>query len=314
MTVALMAAISRAEGDELDAEAYERQLPPEFVKPLFKTPDEKDKEDRSGEIPRHSAVAIRSRILPIGWPNEPSELDGTLREAVKANDLKLVQSLLSHGVDIRKKDYRGDTPLHLAAWTGFEAMAELLISKGAGMEEKDGWGDTSLHLAVKRDCKSIVRLLISKGADKETRNKTGDRPLHSAVRFRDEAMVRLLLRAWANPEAWGATDTPLHLVVFLNWVEGARVLLDEGANIEALNSVGMTPLHQSADGLRYRDTPLRRSVNGLWDGDTLVVYRRDAVARLLLSRGANRTAKDKQGRTAYDIAKTWKPAVANLFR
>lgn len=55
-----------------------------------------------------------------------------------------------------------------------------------------------------------------------------------------------------NPEAWGHYNTPLHHALYGSHydIDGARLLLQRGADIDQLNSVGRTALHEAVLGQR----------------------------------------------------------------
>ena len=67
----------------------------------------------------------------------------------------------------------------------------------------------------------------------------------------------------------------------------SQVLVDNGANIEAVNTFGMTPLHTAAMGSHVEPAKV---VNAMSDFVTLVAH-----VQLLINYGANITAVDHQG-------------------
>ena len=93
-------------------------------------------------------------------PSEVKEL--FFRELDKRNpDLENIQVFLDSGlVDVHTKDYRGWTPLHLAARNNRLELAQLLISSGAEVNVKDDRGWTPLDMA---DFQEMQELLISHG-------------------------------------------------------------------------------------------------------------------------------------------------------
>jgi hypothetical protein len=100
-----------------------------------------------------------------------------------------------------------------------------------------------------------------------------DKELFDAVGKGDAAKVRELLKRGANPNARNELgDTPLHLAAFWGHADVARLLLEHGADVNARDASGRTPLHEAANG--YMD-----------------------VAILLLEHGANVNARDEHGWT-----------------
>ena len=69
----------------------------------------------------------------------------SLHEAVREGDLKLVETLLSEGANVNKKDGHGCTPLHWSARKGHADVSKLLLENGANVNEKNIHGVTPLH-------------------------------------------------------------------------------------------------------------------------------------------------------------------------
>lgn len=107
------------------------------------------------------------------------------------------------GMDINKKDRKGSTPLHWAAFSGAELALSYILSWEVDVNETDSRGFTALHLAVKssedlRSTRSLRHLLI-KGADREI--KTFDerkRPIDIARDLRTPAMKEDIVKLLAD--------------------------------------------------------------------------------------------------------------------
>ncbi|MEW8646551.1 MAG: ankyrin repeat domain-containing protein [Candidatus Thiodiazotropha endolucinida] len=72
--------------------------------------------------------------------------------------------------------------------------------------------------------------------------------------------------------------TPLHWIATLGDVDGIRILTSEGAVLDATDSFGNTPLHES------------------------IACRQVAATKLLIELGANRNLKNHENLTPEDIA------------
>ena len=55
--------------------------------------------------------------------------------------------------------------MHLAAYNGHQAVAQVLIVAGADVNQQDHDGRTPLHLAVLSDHQAVVQALIAAGAN-----------------------------------------------------------------------------------------------------------------------------------------------------
>ena len=119
-------------------------------------------------------------------------------------------------------------------------------------------GRTLLHVAAGKGELRIVKALLKAGADADARSTGGHTPLYDAANQSGTAdVVRALVSAGANVIGSGA----LHMAARRGNVEVAEALLEAGAEINARDGKG--------------DTPLQRAIN----------CRKPKVAVLLAARG-----------------------------
>ena len=107
--------------------------------------------------------------------------------------------------------------------------------------------------------------------------------LHLAAFFGQPAAVRLLLERGADVNAVATSEQigpvqPLHSAAAARQLACARLLIEHGADVNARQAGGYTPLHEAAG-----------------NGDT-------ELARLLLAAGADPAARKDDGQTPADIA------------
>jgi len=172
--------------------------------------------------------------------------------------------------------------LALMIGKGDSVMLDYVRAKLLGAPEL-AWerynGRTLLHAASAAGEVSMVELLLRLGVDPNVTDAGGHTPLYSVgneCRMKTSVnVVRTLVQAGAKVDAQDGVKrcTALHMAARRGNVEVAEALLDCGANIEARDSLG--------------DTPLRRSVN----------CKKAEVARLLVSRGADVHSKGSKGMT-----------------
>jgi uncharacterized protein len=143
-----------------------------------------------------------------------------------------------------------------------------------------GAGYKFLEAVKKKDGEEVEKTLAATPTIVNTRDyATGDTPLHIVTQRRDEAWLGFLLAKGANPNARNDKGvTPLTLAVSLGWGDGAQALLTRGARPNDPDGAGETPLIAAVH---------QRSVD---------------LVRLLLKAGADPLRADNSGRNARDYA------------
>ncbi|OWK53468.1 BRCA1-associated RING domain protein 1 [Lonchura striata] len=110
--------------------------------------------------------------------------------------------LKSPGVNtIARRNYKGETLLHVASIKGDLAAVEQLLKNGADPNVKDNAGWTPLHEACNHGHREVVELLLQHRALVNTTGYQNDSPLHDAARNGHVAVVELLLLHGASRDA-----------------------------------------------------------------------------------------------------------------
>lgn len=195
--------------------------------------------------------------------NSISELAKKADDTVRGNTTPLSPEIDGYG------NAKSETPLHVAATCGHDAVVDALISAGEDYNAKTEGGWTPLHNAVWFGHLSVVKRLIEAGADNLAITKEQLTALHCAVKNNQPAMVEMLLQQPGIPieaqDQYGLTA--FHMACKCDNVTIMEILLDYGASIEARMRQGWTPL--------------------IW----ACVYGRFKVAQTLLKRGADLGAR-----------------------
>ncbi len=150
----------------------------------------------SGFTPLHCAVwkgrtdAVRA-LLEAGADAAATGLrSGTpLHLAANFGHVGIAEQLLAAGADPNAAEPSGRTPLHKAAATGHAEVARLLVDAGAE-PLADKRGDTPLHVAAwSIPCPGILEALRQAGVDVDAQNEDGATALHMAAGLarRDDA-------------------------------------------------------------------------------------------------------------------------------
>ena len=96
-------------------------------------------------------------------PRPPSR---TLMDAVRDNDLDLIDKTLHAGEDVTQTNAYGRTVLHKAAYySGEPRVIESLIKRGADVNARDRGHWTATHLAARNHHNDAMKLLLDAGAE-----------------------------------------------------------------------------------------------------------------------------------------------------
>ena len=226
---------------------------------------------------------------------------------------EIAKFLLDHGAKARVKDNKGRTPLHEVSpgihrykcyHPGIEYtpgnrvyppqnafnVALLLLDRNADVNALDNDHATPLHLASSHGILEVARLLLERGATADAKNVHSQTPLHLVSQCADlchenSEVARLLLEIGMDANVRdNCLATPLHFACSRGNFETALVLLDHGAEPNAQNAGGQTPLHRVSQDpyIKEPDDP--------------------RVAQLMLEHGADVNARDQDQETPLHLA------------
>ena len=241
---------------------------------------------------RRISIAVLILLGGLSWMTHSFarqvKLDHALIQAIKSEDNPRILEALAQGANGEARD-TGKEP------TVRESLLQLLdrfrLRHTAHIEQDEHlpalvllFSNSYLKMLYRSEGRSwpgpslvVVRALLDHGARVEDGDMTNETPLHFAREFSNSDMILLLLKRGANINArdYGGS-TPL-----INANAGAtEVLVDHGANIEAVNDSNQTALMLAAR-----------------NGDVETV-------RILLEYGAKVGVKDQWGGTALYFATT----------
>ncbi len=174
--------------------------------------------------------------------------------AIKDNRIPVADRLLDLGCDVNAKTKEGFSAIHMAALHGKDDTIRFLIYKKADIAAiTDGKQQNVLHIACSRgqagNPASILRILLQ-ALPKEARlhrDAEGNIPLFIALKSGLKGACQELLGE-LDKEQLGTTcgelkETPLHITARKKDLELCRFLVDAGADVDAVNENGQTPLH-----------------------------------------------------------------------
>ena len=227
-------------------------------------------------------------ILPKDFDLNPLDRLGRtpLFLAAELNNIEfgkiLGEKCVEQNISIDTPNFKGYTPLMIAAEKGYPLMTECLAVNSADINALDFCKETSLFKAVKNSNKDIVKLLIFYKADVDISNERGETPLTLAIEKGNKEIFDLLISENAVSDSvdilgntplfkiWNSINnlaiSPKHENFyeipsktetgklkgeqenFVDlWCENIKHIIDvlksKGANVKAQNKEGNTPLH-----------------------------------------------------------------------
>ena len=218
----------------------------------------------------------------FGKTRTPAALGKQLHRAVRAGKHDLASKLLADGAPVDAKDFQENTPLNVAVLKRDAEMMRLLAAGGADKDALN-WSTrlytSPLVIAARMDDHAFAEALLVAGADASLRpqrftaldvaaingnvgvlavlikhgvdlNDEGDfaTTLQHAARTNKADVVDVLVAGGADMEATGKhfSGNPLHGASMTLSLEAAVVLLKHGADVNARDKYGATPLHAAA--------------------------------------------------------------------
>lgn len=271
---------------------------------------------------QHAFAAGFSLINDSEWLGDnlgrmPAVRDAWLHIAVRKNHEDFVKLLLVHKASVQAREFKhhhSQTGLHLAVKAGYDKLAKLLLDHGADANaQRLPDKQTPLHLAAERGHKSIVELLVEHQVDLNARDADGCAPLHLAVENGYPSVVKLLLDRGADIAAIDEEgQTSIHLALERGYEEITRLLLGYKPDVTQRDNRDRTALEIAARQgkeaiidllLEYETESGTKSEP---EGETSLHRAIDTGSRtlveVLISRGANIEARNRQNRTPLHAA------------
>lgn len=262
--------------------------------------------------------------------------------AARSGSVDCVRLLLEASADPATRDSSGATALMVA---GSAEVTKSLLAAGVDRDATDVYGKDAFATVLEDACCSgacgpdrfkVAQTLIEAGVDIERDNRYGKSRLASAAFGHHTDAVHFLLKLGAAPDARDADGaSPLHSICWQGEYsdeetnhaceEIIRALVAAGAQVDAVDHHGWTPMHLAADGDWANPTAIRTLLElgasvdpSAKEGLTplMLAAAEGAVdcIRLLCEAGADPLKKNDHGRTACDIAavnlETWRRMAA----
>ena len=236
----------------------------------------------------NGSTEIVKLLLAAGVDREDKNI--ALVFAAENKHAPIVKLLLKAGANVGYQMgislNRSITALMRAAVEGDVESVELIlahIAKISGdnikiIDRKNTAGDTALSLAALCNKSKVVSILLNAGANIENSNKKSKTPLMQTS-CKETATTLLEAGAKVNARTAAFGNTPLLIAAINKRKEVIEVLISYGAEIDALDSYGMTALAYATK------------------------YDNKEIITMLLDAGADKNAKgEERGNSALEIA------------
>lgn len=225
--------------------------------------------------------------------------------AAHSGNAALVRSLLAAGASPQGAVTRDQTALMWAAGQGHADVVAALLDYGAEVDartlvrsqfvksekEQDShplnkvWveqgGNTALIFAARAGSLESARLLVAAGSDVNGLSAFGTSPAIMAVHGGNIELLEFLLKNGADIESSASGHTALHAAILRGSLEAVALLLDHGANSEALLQKP-TPARRQSTDYSFHDSLI--GATPLW---LAARFTEPKIMSLLLERGAD---------------------------
>ena len=266
-----------------------------------------------------ACLSLDQRYEQIKTAASSVERNIMLFSAAAQDCLPLAKRLLEAGASLESRDKLGNMVLGVAAREGNLALVTLFLDQKAALDARNLEGSTALFQASEAEHLAVAKALLEKGADPNIAGRSAIAPLSAATYTGNSELVAVLLAKGAEPRAVDATGkTAIIYAAGRAYTSVVQRLLDTGIDVNARYGNDLTALmwaagHSeeagAADVLETLKLLIGKGAK-LDDADdrgrtalmTAAELGHKIAVEVLIKAGANGGLRDKDGKTATDLA------------
>ena len=182
----------------------------------------------------------------------------------------MVKFLIENNADLNPQDNDGWTPLHASVSVGNLDVAKYLISKGAKLNICNHDSDLPTDLC---DVNNVqMKSYLEEEMKRQSIDADYEKKREELIMYEDAKDLNFRDKTHPNTGA-----TPLHVSAAKGYTRVMRMLLQAGANLNAVDKDGWTPLHAAAH----------------WE--------QEESCKILAENGASFDIKNYSGQTPFDV-------------
>ena len=257
--------------------------------------------------------------------NTHSTGQSVLSLAVEHGNIDIVKTLLAVGTNVNNRNFNSEGPIASAIEKGQKDIVALLLKYDSKIQKNDNKWDSHnnrgnsnptsdnrnsrLHHAAKYGTPEILQLLLASGENPKQKNNSSNSALMIAARAGKIGNVEVLASFATQEEI----QDVFHIVITTGITTGVSKILALGANVNATNTLGETPLmlavanrhHLIVDVLLSEGANIQGVSNE--GGDALMMAlsttpSKQRIVTTLIDKGANVQRKNTWGDTALHVA------------
>ena len=289
-----------------------------------------DAKNTSGKTPlataaRTGKIKMANLFIKSGAYVDSTDITGkpVLTDAIERRQIEIADMLIKNGANIQIQDMYGSNPYHEAAKTKNLQLISLVRNAGANPLSRDSYENSPFSIVLKENETLISEVL---GSQISLMDTDGNTPIHIAVSKKASAEVLEMLidKGYPINQRNGKGYTPLQDAIMMKQSALANVLLEHNADPFIFDNAGenaaMAALQKGNEAIL---DSLIEYVGNKQDiqGETILHYAakkadEQTVKKLLdSSLGLDKSIKNRDGETAYNVAIRWKRSnIADLLK